>query len=190
MSSRFIFCLLLIFALVPARAKIFAQSSAGTKDSIERRDIYQVLLDEGIDSVLNSLSLRKDLVHIIMDTNNLKFLDGNRPLQMWYGKGDPPQYFYFQTLLIDQCIKNKTIFNATSQEEKGIASIVVKGKLISSQNNKPGIIFSFTRYRKYDLVYDNNVSNESNSFWDSTAKPILVTIGAVAAIALFFLIRG
>jgi hypothetical protein len=33
-------------------------------------------------------------------------------------------------------------------------------------------------------------SESAVGFWDSTAKPILVTVGAVAVIALFFLIRG
>jgi hypothetical protein len=52
--------------------------------------------------------------------------------------------------------------------------------------------FSFTKTSKYTTTFDyvGQESNEPKSFWDSTAKPILVTLGAVAVIALFFLIRG
>ncbi len=182
-KNQIIFAILLS-ALVPARAEIYGQSYLGIKDSLGRSGIYQILLNEGIDSVLNSINLSRNDVEVVEDTN-LTWSDyshiGSRPK-------DPDTFF--KKLLIQKNNRNYKIFNSSSTTEQGIYTLSVTGKVVSLPANIPERTFSFNKSRKYNTVYENDLSNESKSFWDSTAKPILVTLGAVAVIALFFLVRG
>ena len=160
----------------------------GTKDS-SVRNIYNILIDEGIDSVLNSLNLTRDNLHrIIMDTDIV-----NRNLSDDYpshGLHDDQKRIFPWDLRISQFIRDNKITGYTSNEEIGVYSVSVNGKIRYLPPGTPDKTFSFTRLRRYTLEFENKISAEPKTFWDSTAKPILVTVGAAAVIALFFLVRG
>jgi hypothetical protein len=168
MSLRIIFCSIVIFALVPARAKNFAQWSSATNDSLLRNNgIYSILLNEGIDSLLNSNHLQRSDVNIVIDDSAI--MDRNLKTDL-------------HIIHLDN--SKKILFN-NKEGESGEYFVTAKGKLINNSAKD----FFFQRYRKYYTKFET-ISSESNSFWDSAAKPILVTLGAVAVIALFFLVRG
>ncbi len=103
------------------------------------------------------------------------------------GKGS-----YIGKLLIKHIQSSHKILSSTKGIEDGIVIVSADGTLCCLPFNKQDETFSFTRTSKYRATFDyvGQMSGDSSSFWDSTAKPILVTLGAVAVIALFFLIRG
>ncbi len=158
----------MLFALVLTRANVFAQWSPTTNDSLLRSNgVYSILLNEGIDSLLIFNHLQRSQVNIIIDDNAI--MDRNL-------KPD---------IHIIHLVNSKKILFSNKEGESGEYFVTANGKLIDKSVQD----FFFQRSRKYFTKYET-VGSESNSFWDSTAKPILVTLGAVAVIALFFLIRG
>ena len=72
-------------------------------------------------------------------------------------------------------------------------TVTAEGVLCCLPINVADQKIAFTRMSRYKTIFESHRqgANDSEiSFWDSTAKPILVTLGAVLVIALFFLIRG
>ena len=193
-----------IFALVPAGAKIYGQSEKGTKDSIGSKNIYQILLNEGIDSILQSIGRSRQNTSIVFDTS--KTIDSviNQVPQVVKNKngegfsvhgsrtGQPCKIsFPPNTGILD--IKNIVFTHTTNNNseamEDGFYKVVASGEVTIFDSTYLHQFF-INKYRKYTLIYENSTQSEPKSFWDSTAKPILVTLGAIAVIALFFLVRG
>ncbi len=73
--------------------------------------------------------------------------------------------------------------------------VVVEGVIAFDEIGKPTIPFNFYRFASTAEEHSQqvNVSKPAEApktFWESTAQPILVTLGAAVIIALFFLIRS
>jgi hypothetical protein len=185
---RIIFAILL-FAFVPARTKIFAQYSKieTTNTGIRNEDINQTLLFEGIDSVLASMSFSRENIEIEVDTARNDTTSFHRQSNSSTRVGK-----YLGKLIINRFTNfHNTLRNANGIEE-GVYSVSASGVLCCLPSGSNDQKFSFTKSTQYRTVYEDNSMNahQPKSFWDTTAKPVLVTIGAVAVIALFFLIRG
>ena len=170
--------MIIIIALVFNRANVYGQMPTGTKDSIVRRiSPEEKILAQGVDSVLESLNYSRENRRVEIDTANR---GANIPL------GD-----YIGRLIIQHIHTIYEALNSTKNSEEGLIIVSASGIVCCTNSNLPDKKFSFTRSKKYTTTFDLvQKSDDTSSFWDSTAKPILVTLGAVAVIALFFLIRG
>jgi len=190
MGNRIILCAIVLFALAFARANVYAQfQSADTvgksirTDMIDSRDLW-----EGIDSLLKSHGLTVARVRIVCDTLDRRLLSR---------VGFPTSNSNSTQLIIDHIFgykkffkggwHSKDLFNGRDIDERVVA---VDGKIEFSDSSHQSIPFSFTRTLTLIPLSDDHIPEFPESFWDSTAKPILVTLGAAAVIALFFLVRG
>ncbi|MEI8134955.1 MAG: hypothetical protein WCH46_07740 [bacterium] len=162
----------LIFALAPTRAKIFAQET--------KSGMYDRLVREAIDSVLNAHGLSTKNTGILFETGiqvDSTLLNSVRDDNI---------------IFIRDLSRNQRVIRTSEQGEEGEYSITGKYAITKrgvSLAELNGLVRNtLQRTRRYSL---NLIESDSpHSFWDSTAKPILVTIGAAVVIALFFLIRG
>jgi hypothetical protein len=168
MGSRILICGIVIFALAFARANVYGQR-------IETVD-YGLLIN-GIDSVLKSHNLYPDSVFIVVDSFDRKIL----PVAT--------KHFICDSVILLHVAGYRKIYNNNGSSLEGQAYVSVSGELRYKNTVKKKEFFSFERSSNYGACIFNP-AEESKSFWDSTAKPILVTLGAVAVIALFFLVRG
>ena len=157
----------------------------GTKDSnIRKSGIEQGLLAQGIDSVLKAAKYSRENIEVEIDTIEKSSLHEERENE----KTDS----YLGKLIVKHIFISHKILNSSKNAEEGLVFVSADGSLCCLPSNLPGQNFSFTKTSKYTTTFDYSglMSNEPKSFWDSTVKPILVTLGAVAVIALFFLVRG
>ena len=72
----------------------------------------------------------------------------------------------------------------------GYDSIVVIGELNRLSGSSPSSPIRFTRVEKAPENDPVVNSDTPQTFWDSTVEPIIVTVGAAAIVALFFIIRS
>ena len=82
-----------------------------------------------------------------------------------------------------------------AMRRNSIDYVAVEGVIAFDEIGKPTIPFNFYRFGSATEEHSPtvNVSKPAEApktFWESTAQPILVTLGAVVIIALFFLIRS
>ena len=164
----------MIFALVFARANVFAQNFNIEKGIYSGSNVYKILLEEGIDSILKAKMLSPSYTLLIKSDSGFSVHNGNGSTKIILLRDS---VFHF-------------VFMNTIDGEEGICGVIADGRINGDALKLDGEKFSFARSRKYSIKLENKVPNVNNSFWDSTAKPILVTIGAIAVIALFFLVRG
>jgi hypothetical protein len=105
-------------------------------------------------------------------------------------------------------VSGYTKFILKGNLESGVRFVAASGRITFDDTSQKEIHYLFGKSYHYEGISDFKPEEsklrpgeskikveditpiESKSFWDSTAKPILVTLGAVAVIALFFIIRG
>ncbi len=64
--------------------------------------------------------------------------------------------------------------------------ITASGSVVTLKPPKSPQAFTISRYFPHGI----DTSNDDEGFWDSVLQPALVTLGAVAIVALFFLVRS
>lgn len=196
MLSCFRYCLIIFIVLVFIRASVYGQiHDVGTKlvKPFYTDDLTQKLIDEGIDSVLKSAHLFRENMWVGLDTlieDSTCLI--NREIYSLHMERMQDGSKLIGKLIIRHLEKSRLILNESKGFEEGQITITGKGILCLEKDWNAPQPYSFSKSLKYKTTYEASLStsNEPSSFWDSTAKPILVTLGAVAVIALFFLIRG
>ena len=186
LKHKIIFALF-IFALVPARAKIYGQTSypIAVRYSDNNYHLEEVgILDfstiaKGIDSVLSTMNLARNEVQVFGSSSISASLIQSLNSQK---KTDTVAGIDLENIL---CYRKEDPSPGYTKD-----SIIISGRINYYANNKPSLKFLFQRMAKFGNPGSIDILKEDTSFWDSTAKPILVTLGAIAVIALFFLVRG
>ncbi len=178
---------LFIFALVNSGAKIYAQTSDPIAARYFDNNYHLVevgILDlsaiaKGIDSVLSTMNLMRNEVQVFGSSSISASLIQSLNAQK---KTDTVAGIDLENIL---CYRKEDPLPGYTKD-----SIIISGRINFYANNKPSSKFSFQRMTKFGNPGSICTLKEDSSFWDSTAKPILVTLGAIAVIALFFLVRG
>ena len=198
MKQQTIFALIIIISIVFTRANVFAQITyigQYTAENFKTDELTEKLLNETIDSVLTSRHLTRVHTWLVVDTlrEDSTCAPPSRGLAVHsISRRGTEENQYTARLIIRHFERNRQILTSSDTFEEGFVSVSGKGIICLDQNGSVPQEFLFSRSAKFRTVFETNSSSatESSSFWDSTAKPILVTLGAVAVIALFFLIRG
>lgn len=190
LSATTILCSVTL-ALVFARANVFAQDvqvvGNKTLSSVYYADPEIIRL--GLDSVLRSHHLTSESVRINGDSIASELLRVLAKPQT----GVPIASVIIKHLWALQevgCPDCEGVLRRSS-----LQYVMVEGVIAFDEIGKPTIPFNFYRFGSFSQEHALmlNVSKPSEapkSFWESTAQPILVTLGAAAIIALFFLIRS
>jgi hypothetical protein len=186
--------LLFTFALVFARANVFAQGSfpisavtlnASTPVPISELD--PILVERGIDSIRGVYHLSRVETRLTIDTPvkrlrdycNSRVLSGAKATAVITGISA------LQELACPQC---EVIPNHETRVD-----VYATGVLTFDETNRPSVPFTFHVIEVYKQpLFDamRPVEKVESSFWESTAQPIIVGIGAAVIVALFFLIRS
>lgn len=191
MLNKKIILALVIFALVPARTKIYGQIPKDKKARINRREevVDGFLLKNGLDSVLKAHALDSDRVKIIFDEmDSAMLMDYSSEITGYFFGHNNSHISTYMYVDHFSGFDKKTLSGIPVE---GIHSIAASGRIIYKDSFNKTEWFFFTKTEEH--FYECSISNpveEKPSFWNSTAIPILVTLGAVAVIALFFLVRG
>ena len=199
MANRILICAIVIFALAFARANVYGQIIELEKYYYQVYPVDEVtqrLLDELIDSVLRSVHHSRDSIYVAIDTlkedtdcfSNHTQVGSVRLKAYMHNAG----FKYAGKLTIRHLETSRTATSFSGSSEEGVVSVLGSGILCFEPSMALVQKFSFAKVLKYRTTYENYLPDKdtTKSFWDSTAKPILVTLGAAAVIALFFLIRG
>ncbi|MEP7234108.1 MAG: hypothetical protein ABI778_02315 [Ignavibacteriota bacterium] len=185
MRRRFLFSLIVIFALASARASIFGQTISGTQSAVERTDEYDRLFEKGIDSLVIAHQLSRSYFSIVYDTSSTS-RDSDYSIHGIRGNGNQPH----GSIQITTLKKSTTILKSTNWAEEGFITLEAEGKICCMPTPMKDTLFSFRRTSGFATIFDHDSGGSQESFWDSTAIPIIVSLGAAVIIALFFLIRG
>jgi hypothetical protein len=184
MGNRILFCAIVLFALAFARANVYAQASRLGSDPVRREGVEGFELRIVADSLLNSYHLSLDSVKVNFNTSDEPVFRHHFRSAVNHSVG---------TLYFDHIAGYRII----SGENGGYMSsyIDASGRIVFNESSRKEISFSISRMigeriNPIEGETKNEVVLKNESFWDSTAKPILVTLGAAAVIALFFLVRG
>lgn len=185
----FIFCFATL-ALVFTRANVFAQEVKiiGNKTLTSVQYAEPDLIRAGIDSLLKAHNLSSSLVRIIGDSISPNLIQAVAISQT----GKP-----IATIVIKHIYTVTDLVCATCNvlPASKPSSVQVEGVLSFDEVGKPTEQFSFVSFgasREEHLPIPNVIKppEAPKTFWESTAQPILVTVGAAAIVALFFLIRS
>ncbi|HET9136681.1 MAG TPA: hypothetical protein VFO76_08585 [Candidatus Kapabacteria bacterium] len=181
--------LFIAFALVFTRANAFSQGTSSKELSIYSID--PTLIERGIDSIRNANRLSQTETRLVIDTNVPRLQDYIKVRAV----ANPKATIVIKKLSAVQY--NDVCPNCEIIPNQSVAVTVYgTGVLSFDQAGMPSQQFNFIASQTYRQSQFNimpvQVKTESPepSFWESTAQPIIVGLGAVAIIALFFLIRS
>lgn len=183
--------LVVTFALVFTRANVFAQGSApeSTPMPFPVSAVDPMLIELGCDSILKAQGLTRVETRIYLDTMVPR-------LQQYCLKrtvSNPRATIVIKQLAALQqegCRNCEIIPNQSTG-----TTVYGQAVLMFDSPTKASIPFAFHS----GMVYNGPVllpeaieppQKNDGSFWDSTAQPIIVTLGAAVIVALFFLIRS
>ena len=190
MNAVLIFCFATL-ALVFARANVFAQDVkvVGNKSLSSVYYADPEIIQLGLDSVLRSHHLTIESVRINGDSIASELLRVLAKSQT----GVPIASVIIKHLWALQevgCPDCEGVLRRSS-----LQYVMVEGVIAFDEIGKPTIPFNFYRFGSFSeehspMLNVNKPTEVPKTFWESTAQPILVTLGAAVIIALFFLIRS
>lgn len=166
---RLLFCVVL-FAMLVQRAE--AQHDAKQPAAVRHLNLAVVL--HGLDSVLA-------LQHISI--SEVRFFGGPAVDHFaieWLAKKNTKQAV--AAIDLDSVEGYRTA--------SGFDSVVVTGELNRLSGMSPSVAVRFTRIEAATEMERVVNSDAPQTFWESTVQPIMVTAGAAAIVALFFIIRS
>ena len=180
MRNGSIIVLFVTFALVYARANVFGQELP----LLDNSSIDPIIVQHSLDSIVTAHQLSWDNIRVTGDSLGSRieeYFIQNHP-------SDPQGTIIIKRLqarVENPCPDCELLPNQYHRIRvwgQGVMTFDAAGK-----GSEP---FSFSKIEVSAVQPVVRLPAEPPSFWESTAEPIIVTIGAAVIVALFFLIRS
>jgi hypothetical protein len=182
------------FALVFTRANVFSQGtfpvsaiSPNDRSPVPISELDPILMERGIDSIRGIFHLSRSETRLAIDTPIKKLKDycSSRIISGAKATAIITAITAFQELACPQC---EVIPNHDTRVD-----VYGTGILTFDEEHRSSVPFNFhvvEVYKQPLMDALKPVENTEPSFWESTAQPIIVGLGAAVIVALFFLIRS
>lgn len=196
MQSRFYIVVCIVFALVFARANAFSQGASVLKD-LRFDSLGRVAMANFVEGKFFFKSHFALLV-APQDSALFSLFAKQRPEKHVFYGSDPAKFPRPEDDTERQLHVFTSVRRVVDYEQAGRDTVFVRGSL-AVKGYTPGYVpvpfmSAFEVFR--DTIVPSarittTVADEApHSLWDSTLKPVLVTVGAAAIVALFFIIRS